>query len=176
MYSLTLSTLVSDLAHLGQEEKVLFPKLKPYVLGNRGGFSIINLERTLNQLNIGLRIVRNICLAGGRILVLESRIDRANIAQFYFSGIKSVTFKKNWRGGSLTNNEGLSDSLPDLILIFGGSEHRSVIKEAARLGIPVVGVVDTDCDLLGIDYPILCNSISLTSLVLYYRLFSKAAG
>ena len=50
---------------------------------------------------------------------------------------------------------------PDLLLVINPSENRQIIRESERLGIPVVGVVDSNDNLRGITVPVLINPGSL---------------
>ena len=50
---------------------------------------------------------------------------------------------------------------PDLLLVINPAENRQIIKESERLGIPVVGVVDSNDNLRGITVPVLINPGSL---------------
>lgn len=50
---------------------------------------------------------------------------------------------------------------PDLLLVINPAENRQIIKESERLGIPVVGVVDSNDNLHGITVPVLINPGSL---------------
>lgn len=58
-------------------------------------------------------------------------------------------------------------SLPDALFVIDvGNEHIAV-KEANRLGIPVIGIVDTNNDPAGINYPIPGNDDAMRSIRLY---------
>ncbi|HEY6951325.1 MAG TPA: 30S ribosomal protein S2, partial [Bacteroidota bacterium] len=48
------------------------------------------------------------------------------------------------------------------------------VNEARRLGIPVVAIVDTNCDPDGIDYPIPANDDALKSVQLITRAVADA--
>ena len=50
---------------------------------------------------------------------------------------------------------------PDLLLVINPAENRQIIRESERLGIPVVGVVDSNDNLRGITVPVLINPGSL---------------
>jgi ribosomal protein S2 len=50
---------------------------------------------------------------------------------------------------------------PDLLVVINPAENKHIIKEAERLGIPVVGLVDSDDTLHGITVPLSINTGSL---------------
>ena len=63
---------------------------------------------------------------------------------------------------------------PDLIFIIDTSKEDLAIKEAQKLGIPMVAVVDSNCTIDGITFPIPGNDDSSRAIRLYCRLISDA--
>ena len=57
--------------------------------------------------------------------------------------------------------------LPEAIFVIGADHEHIAIKEANKLGIPVIGVVDTNTDPAGIDYIIPGNDDSIRAISLY---------
>jgi small subunit ribosomal protein S2 len=66
-------------------------------------------------------------------------------------------------------------STPDLMFVIDTNKEAIAIQEARRLGIPVVAVVDSNCDPDSIDYPIPGNDDAARAISLYCDLISKAA-
>ena len=60
-------------------------------------------------------------------------------------------------------------SLPDAIFVIDVGFHKIAVTEATTLGIPIVGVVDTNNSLDGIDYVIPGNDDSSKAVTLYAR-------
>lgn len=60
-------------------------------------------------------------------------------------------------------------ALPDAIFVIDVGYHKIAITEANKLGIPIVGVVDTNHSPVGIDYPIPGNDDSSRAIRLYAR-------
>lgn len=65
--------------------------------------------------------------------------------------------------------------LPDLLFIIDTNREDLAIKEAQKLGIPIVAVVDTNASPAGIDFPIPGNDDAARAIKLYCRLISDAA-
>jgi small subunit ribosomal protein S2 len=65
--------------------------------------------------------------------------------------------------------------LPDILVIIDTNKESIAIAEATKLGIPVVAVVDTNCDPAQIQYPVPGNDDAMRAIDLYCRLFSDAA-
>ncbi|KEG16668.1 30S ribosomal protein S2 [Bartonella bacilliformis] len=66
-------------------------------------------------------------------------------------------------------------SIPDLMFVIDTNKENIAIQEAKRLGIPVVAIIDTNCDPDGIDYPIPGNDDASRAISLYCDLFARAA-
>lgn len=62
----------------------------------------------------------------------------------------------------------MMDSLPDAVFVIDPQKERIAVLEAQKLGIPVVAVVDTNCDPDGIDFLIPGNDDAIRAI----RLFS----
>jgi small subunit ribosomal protein S2 len=65
--------------------------------------------------------------------------------------------------------------LPDLIFVIDTNKEDIAIKEAQRLGVPVVAVVDTNCDPKGITFPFPGNDDAARAISLYCDLAARAA-
>jgi len=64
--------------------------------------------------------------------------------------------------------------LPDMLFVIDAVKERIAIKEARRLGIPVVAPLDTNCDPDLIDYPIPGNDDAIRSIQLFCREIADA--
>ena len=66
-------------------------------------------------------------------------------------------------------------STPDLMFVIDTNKEAIAIQEAKRLGIPVVAVIDSNCDPDQIDFPIPGNDDAARAIQLYCDLIAKAA-
>jgi small subunit ribosomal protein S2 len=64
---------------------------------------------------------------------------------------------------------------PDLLVVIDTNKEHLAIKEAQKLAIPVIAVVDSNSNPDGIDFPIPGNDDAIRSIRLYCDLFSAAA-
>jgi small subunit ribosomal protein S2 len=64
---------------------------------------------------------------------------------------------------------------PDLMVIVDTNKEKIAIDEAKRLGIPVVAIIDSNCDPDLIDFPIPGNDDASRAIALYCDLISRAA-
>ena len=63
---------------------------------------------------------------------------------------------------------------PDVLFVIDAVKERIAIKEARRLGIPVVAPLDTNCDPDVIDYPIPGNDDAIRSVHLFAKTMADA--
>ena len=74
--------------------------------------------------------------------------------QFAFAGIKEMP------------------GLPAIVFVVDTKKEKIAVAEASRLGIPIVGVVDTNCDPTPIDFPLPGNDDAIRSIRLFARTVS----
>lgn len=64
---------------------------------------------------------------------------------------------------------------PDLLFVIDTNKESIAIKEAKKLNIPIVAIVDTNCDPDGIDFPVPGNDDAGRAITLYCDLIARAA-
>ena len=64
--------------------------------------------------------------------------------------------------------------LPDVMVVIDTGKEKIAVAEARKLGIPVVGICDTNADPTFIDYPVPANDDALRAINLYCELFSQS--
>lgn len=79
-----------------------------------------------------------------------------------------VKLEKNFTGIKEMNR------LPGLLFVVDTKRERIAVLEAKRLGIPVIGIVDTNCDPDEVDFPIPGNDDAIRSIRLFARVVSDA--
>ena len=74
------------------------------------------------------------------------------------------------------NIGGIQDmvALPDALFVIDVGYHKIAVQEAKKLGIPVIGVVDTNHSPIGIDYVIPGNDDSAKAVALYAKAVADA--
>lgn len=65
--------------------------------------------------------------------------------------------------------------VPDLLFVIDTNRESIAIKEARKLGIPIVAIVDTNCDPDGIDYPVPGNDDAGRAITMFCDLVAGAA-
>lgn len=84
--------------------------------------------------------------------------------------IERERFRLNRNLAGIRNMKGL----PEALFVVDVKHENIAIQEANKLGIPVVAIVDTNCDPGGIDYVIPGNDDSISAIKLYCRYAADA--
>jgi small subunit ribosomal protein S2 len=66
-------------------------------------------------------------------------------------------------------------NLPNLLFVIDTNKEANAIKEARRLGIPVIAIIDSNSDPDTVDFPVPGNDDAARALELYCGLVSRAA-
>lgn len=64
-------------------------------------------------------------------------------------------------------------SLPGAIIVVGTQDEKIAVQEAKKVGIPIIGIVDTNTDPTIIDYPIPANDDAVRSITLILSTLAK---
>ncbi|MEK7299434.1 MAG: 30S ribosomal protein S2, partial [Candidatus Margulisiibacteriota bacterium] len=72
--------------------------------------------------------------------------------------------------------EGIKDMirLPGAIFVIDTKKEQLAVREARRLGIPVIGIVDTNADPTEVDYPIPANDDAIRAIRLLCSIVADA--
>lgn len=106
---------------------------------------------------------------------IRKRIERLNklnqmekVGEFDLLPKKEVSILKAERDKLESNLGGIKEmrELPGVIFVVDPSKEHICVKEALNLNIPIVGLVDTNCDPTGIDYVIPGNDDAIRSVKL----------
>jgi len=83
------------------------PKMKSYIYGVRGGLYIIDLEKTMQQLEKALEAIEEIKEKGGKILFVETRAQSQSVIENLAKEAKMPYVVSRWIGGLMTNFKNL---------------------------------------------------------------------
>lgn len=99
----TLLEMLQAGVHFGHRESRWHPKMKPFIFGARNGIHIVDLEKTLEQLQQSLEYVRDTTARGGVILFLGTKRQARDIVKKYAEECGAPFITGRWLGGTLTN-------------------------------------------------------------------------
>jgi len=63
---------------------------------------------------------------------------------------------------------------PNLLIIVDSRKEEGALNEAIRMKIPVISICNTDCDIKKVDYPIVANDSSVSSIKFFVEQLAKA--
>ncbi|XP_021715904.1 ribosomal protein S2, mitochondrial-like [Chenopodium quinoa] len=176
IHSVVIQKLLSTNAHLGR--RITAHHCKPFIYGSRNGASIIDSDKTLISLRNALDFISHLVRGKARFLFVNTNPLFDDIFDHMTRKIGHGSFlspqAQYWRlGGFLTNSSSPKKfrsrnkkicfapaQPPDCVVITDFERKSSVINEAARLQIPVIGLVDSSVPrevFEKITYPIPCN-------------------
>ncbi len=154
-----LKKLVSTQAHFGHKKIFRTPQLKKYLYSCHNGIDIINLDCTINQIDICLKFFqknkeKSILIISSRELLLEGNW-------------KQLT---KWKPGYISNFYfGKLETIPEIIIVDKVAYNHNLINEAKKANIVIIGLCDTNTpnDILRkVDYPIVINDDSDSAIKL----------
>ena len=114
---------------------------------------------------------------------IRSRVERMNklyqmekVGEFAYLPKKEVIKLMDERDKLEKNLRGIADmtSLPGLMIVVDSKKEHIAIGEARKLGIPVVGIVDTNCDPDDVDIIIPANDDAIRSVTLIITALADA--
>jgi small subunit ribosomal protein S2 len=108
-----------------------------------------------------------------RLKQLESMHEDGSVQHLVKKEVLQLTRERDKLEKSLGGIKDMK-SLPDALFVVDVEHEDIAIKEARKLGIPVVAVVDTNCSPEGIDYVIPGNDDAIRSIRLYTQLAADA--
>ena len=211
MSKVKFEDLLSTGAHFGHVTRKWDPNFQPYILLEKNGVHIINLESTIEAINKAGNFVKSIVEKNGEILFVGTKKQAQDIIQQEADRCSMFYIVERWLGGTLTNSttikksikrlkmlekegsnlydnmtkketqmlnrekvkladqhRGIKDMkrLPDALVVVDAQYEDTAIKEAKRLDIPVVAIVDSNTNPKKVDFPIPANDDSMRTIQL----------
>lgn len=155
--------------------------METFIFGSRLGHLIIDLDQTAELLRQALNFTAHIAFRGGIILFISRNPQITHLVDKTAKECNEFSHTRYWRYGLFPNSRNQFKTmtrLPDLCIFLNTfdtvlAEHTGV-RHAAKMCIPSVGIVDTNCNPNLITYPVPGNDDTLCALELYCSLFKEA--
>lgn len=219
MAEIKFEDLLGTGAHFGHVTRKWDPNFKPYILLEKNGVHIINLDETIKAIDSAIVFIKKIVSKNGEILFVGTKKQAKDIVQQEADRCSMFYVVERWLGGTLTNfstikksikrlkllekegsslysnltkketqtlnrekvkladqHRGIKDMrrLPDAVLVVDGQYEDTAIREAKRLDIPVIAIVDSNTNPEKVDYPIPANDDSIRSIQLIISALADA--
>jgi len=220
MAELTLQDLLEAGVHFGHQTSRWNPKMRRFILTERNRIHIIDLNKTLRQIELAKELLRQVVLQGHRVLFVCTKPQLRSIIEQEAERSHSWYVTERWLGGMLTNFATIKRQIRRLRELERGSEEGSfegytkkerllfererqklakylagvkdmtrlpgalyavdpkkehiAVREANKLGIPVVAIADTNADPDLLTVPIAGNDDAIRSVALITRVLADA--
>jgi small subunit ribosomal protein S2 len=208
--SIGIKELLEAGVHFGHQTKRWNPKMKPFIFDARNSIHIIDLSKSLAQLETACDFLRTACRKGGHVLFVGTKKQLQETVREAAKASGQFYVTERWLGGTLTNFatirksigrlkeiekrdadgslaklgkqeqsmlrreasrlikyfEGIRamETFPAALFIVDIKRERNAVAEGRRLKIPIVAIVDTNCDPDLVDYPIAGNDDAIRSV------------
>ena len=222
MAVVTIRQLLDSGVHFGHQTRRWNPKMKRFILTERSGSHIIDLQQSLVHIDRTYDYVKETVAHGGTILFVGTKKQAQGAIAEQATRVGQPYVNQRWLGGLLTNFQTVSKRLarmkeleevdfddttrgytkkelliqkrelvklqkslggirnltktPSAIWIVDTKKEHLAIDEAHKLGIPVIAILDTNCDPDDVQYPIPGNDDAIRSVGLLTRIIADAAA
>ena len=122
-------------AHFGHVTRKWHPNYKPYILMEKNGVHIINLEETITSFNKATDFIQSIVKKNGEILFVGTKKQAKDIVQQEADRCGMFYIVERWLGGSLTNFTTIKKSIKRLKLLEkeGSSLYENLTKKETQM-------------------------------------------
>ena len=122
-------------AHFGHVTRKWHPNYKPYVLMEKNGVHIINLDETISAYQKAMKFIQDIIKKNGEILFIGTKKQAKDIVQQEADRCGMFYIVERWLGGSLTNFTTIKKSIKRLKLLEkeGSDLYENLTKKETQM-------------------------------------------
>ncbi|KGN36761.1 30S ribosomal protein S2 [Knoellia subterranea] len=223
MAVVTMRQLLESGVHFGHQTRRWNPKMKRFIMTERNGIYIIDLQQSVTYINNAYEFVRETVAHGGSILFVGTKKQAQEPIAEQATRVGMPYVNHRWLGGMLTNFQTISKRLtrlieldeidfddvagsgrtkkellllkrerdkldktlggirgmskvPSAVWIVDTKKEHLAVDEARKLGLPVIAILDTNCDPDEVDYKIPGNDDAIRSVTLLTRVIADAVA
>ncbi len=219
MANITVQELLDAGVHFGHQTKRWNPKMKKYIFAARNGVHVIDLNKTLTQIQVACGFLHDVVLNNGNILLVGTKKQAQQEIRDAAARTGMPYVVDRWLGGTLTNLQTIRKSVarmknidklfdspegaatpkkeqaslrreqhklhhnldgivnldrpPSAMFVVDIMREEIAIHEAQRLNIPIIAIVDTNCDPDWVTYPIAGNDDAIRSVKLITNIIAE---
>ena len=156
--------------HIGTKFRTKY--MEPFVYKVRpDGLSVLNLQKIDQRLKIVSNFMSQ--YAAEDILIVSRRENSWKSVKAFGKAIKCKVFAERYPPGILTNPVLEQYQEAKVLLVTDSWPDRNAIKDAMKLGIPVIALCDTNNTANEIDLVMPCNNKGKKSLGLFFYILAK---
>ena len=122
-------------AHFGHVTRKWHPNFKPYILMEKNGVHIINLDETISGFDKAVNFIQNVVKKNGEILFVGTKKQAKDIVQQEADRCGMFYIVERWLGGSLTNFTTIKKSIRRLKSLEkeGSSLYENLTKKETQM-------------------------------------------
>ena len=223
MAVVTMRQMLDAGVHFGHQTSRWNPKMKRFILTERNGNYIIDLQQSVSMIDTAYAFVRDTVAHGGSVLFVGTKRQAQSTIAEQAARVGMPFVNERWLGGMLTNFQTVSKRIqrlkeleevdfddvagsghtkkellimrrekdklfkvlsgirdmgktPSIVWIVDTNKEHLAIDEAKKLGIPIVAILDSNCDPDSVQYGIPGNDDAIRSVGLLTRVISDAVA
>jgi small subunit ribosomal protein S2 len=223
MAVVTMRQLLESGVHFGHQTRRWNPKMKRFIMTERNGIYIIDLQQSLSYIDRSYQFIKDTVAKGGTVMFVGTKKQAQEAIAEQATRVGMPYVNQRWLGGMLTNFQtvhqrinrlkeldevdfddvagsgrtkkellhmkreqikldktlgGIRDMTrtPSAVWIVDTKKEHLAVEEARKLRIPIIGILDTNCDPDEVDYPIPGNDDAIRAVSLLTRVVADAVA
>lgn len=223
MAVVTMRQLLESGVHFGHQTRRWNPKMKRFIMTERNGIYIIDLQQSLAYIDRSYAFIKETVSKGGTVMFVGTKKQAQEAIAEQATRVGMPYVNQRWLGGMLTNfqtvhqrinrlkeldevdfddvagssrtkkellqmrreRDKLNKSLggiremtrtPSAVWIVDTNKEHLAVEEARKLHIPIIGILDSNCDPDVVDFPIPGNDDAIRAVGLLTRVIADAVA
>ena len=223
MAVVTMRQLLESGVHFGHQTRRWNPKMKRFIMTERNGIYIIDLQQSLSYIDNSYAFIKDTVAKGGTIMFVGTKKQAQQAIAEQATRVGMPFVNQRWLGGMLTNFQTVHQRInrlkeldeidfdavagsgrtkkellqmrreqvkldktlggiremsrtPSAVWIVDTNKEHLAVEEARKLRIPIIAILDSNCDPDLVDYPIPGNDDAIRAVGLLTRVIADAVA
>jgi small subunit ribosomal protein S2 len=223
MAVVTMRQLLESGVHFGHQTRRWNPKMKRFIMTERNGIYIIDLQQSLSYIDTSYAFIKDTVAKGGTIMFVGTKKQAQQAIAEQATRVNMPYVNQRWLGGMLTNFQTVHQRInrlkeldeidfdavagsgrtkkellqmrreqikldktlggiremtrtPSAVWIVDTNKEHLAVEEARKLRIPIIAILDSNCDPDLVDFPIPGNDDAIRAVSLLTRVVADAVA
>ena len=223
MAVVTMRQLLESGVHFGHQTRRWNPKMKRFIMTERNGIYIIDLQQSLAYIDRSYAFIKDTVAKGGTVMFVGTKKQAQEAIAEQATRVGMPYVNQRWLGGMLTNFQTVHQRInrlkeldeldfdnvagsgrtkkellqlkrerdkldrtlggiremtrtPAAVWVVDTKKEHLAVEEARKLRIPIIGILDTNCDPDEVDFPIPGNDDAIRAVGLLTRVVADAVA
>ncbi len=223
MAVVTMRQLLESGVHFGHQTRRWNPKMKRFIMTERNGIYIIDLQQSLAYIDRSYAFIKDTVAKGGTVMFVGTKKQAQEAIAEQATRVGMPYVNQRWLGGMLTNFQTVHQRInrlkeldeidfdnvagsgrtkkellqmkrerdklektlggiremtrtPSAVWIVDTKKEHLAVEEARKLRIPIIGILDTNCDPDEVDFPIPGNDDAIRAVSLLTRVVADGVA